>query len=119
MRFEGLDVSKRAAMLSADVYKTMRGHSDSGFQNRLIRPGLSLPSNIAEGFASGSHRDCIKFLHYPKGSCGELRTHIYIGMDVGYIDKQIGPKWARETEEISLARIFHQADPVISNGGLF
>ena len=102
MRFEDLDVWKRAARLSAEIYRTMRDTADFGFRNQLTRAGLSIPSNIAEGFERGSHKDCIKFLHYAKGSCGELRTHIHIGIDVDFIDKEIGKKWARETEEISL-----------------
>ena len=42
----------------------------------------------------------IHFL-YAKGSAGELRTQIYIGMDIGYIDSKQGKEWINETEEIS------------------
>jgi four helix bundle protein len=35
------------------------------------------------------------------GSRGELRTQIYIGMDIGYIDRETGQGWIRETVEIS------------------
>jgi four helix bundle protein len=40
-------------------------------------------------------------LSYAKGSCGELRTQIYIGMDIGYIKKPVGRKLIEETHEIS------------------
>jgi len=40
-------------------------------------------------------------LNYAKGSAGELRTQIYIGMDIGYIDSKQGKEWLNETEEIS------------------
>ena len=33
-------------------------------------------------------------------SAGELKTQTYIGMDIGYIDKEIGMKWIQETDEI-------------------
>ena len=37
-----------------------------------------------------------------KGSCGELRTQIYIGMDIGYINKETGQAWIEEAREISM-----------------
>jgi four helix bundle protein len=63
---------------------------------------LSIPCNIAEGFERGSQKECLSFLLYAKGSCGELRTQVYIGMDIGYIEPEIGKKWLQETKEISL-----------------
>ena len=40
---------------------------------------------------------------YAKGSCGEVRTqvYIYIGIEIRYITKETGEKWIRETVEIS------------------
>ena len=101
MRFEDLDVWKRAARLSADLYKLLSKLKDYGFKDQITRSGLSVPSNIAEGFERESQRDCIKFLTYAKGSCGELRCQIYIGMDIEYVPKNVGKKWIQETIEIS------------------
>ena len=100
MKFEDLEVWKRSARLSADLYKELRDLKEYGFRDQITRSGLSVPSNIAEGFERESQRDCIKFLNYAKGSCGELRCQIYIGMDIGYIPKDIGRKWIAETTEI-------------------
>jgi four helix bundle protein len=77
------------------------GLKDYGFKDQITRSGLSVPSNIAEGFERGSNRDCVKFLLYAKGSCGELRTQIYIGMEIGYIEPKSGKRWIVETQEIS------------------
>jgi four helix bundle protein len=77
------------------------GPQDYGFKDQITRAGLSIPSNIAEGFERESDRDCIKFLLYAKGSCGELRTQIFIGMEIDYIPKDQGSCWAKETVEIS------------------
>ena len=101
MEFEDLEVWKRAARLSADLYKSLRDLRDYGFKDQITRSGLSIPSNIAEGFERESQKDCIKFLTYAKGSCGELRCQIYIGMDIEYIPKDVGKKWVQETIEIS------------------
>ena len=43
----------------------------------------------------------MNFLSYAKGSCAELRTQIYIGIDIGYISKDAGMNWVRETKEIT------------------
>ena len=101
LKFEDLEVWKRSARLSADLYKELRDLKDYGFKDQITRAGLSVPSNIAEGFERDTQKDSIKFLTYAKGSCGELRCQIYIGMDIGYISKDIGRKWVGETTEIS------------------
>lgn len=48
MNFENLDVWKRSARLSADIYKFTIDLNDFGFRNQLTRSGLSVPSNIAD-----------------------------------------------------------------------
>ncbi|MEZ4485096.1 MAG: four helix bundle protein [Syntrophotaleaceae bacterium] len=101
MRFEDLEVWKRSSRLSADIYQALKELNDFGFKDQITRSGLSIPSNIAEGFERESDRDCIKFLLYAKGSCGELRTQIYIGMEINYIPKMQGKIWVKETEDIS------------------
>jgi four helix bundle protein len=98
--FEDLEVWKRSARLSADIYKTLANLKDFGFKDQITRSGLSIPSNIAEGAERESIKEFINFLSYAKGSAGELKTQAYIGMDIGYIDKEIGMKWIQESDEI-------------------
>lgn len=100
-RFEDLEVWKRSARLSADLYKYFRLSKDHGFRDQITRSGLSIPSNIAEGYERDSAKDRSKFLSYAKGSCAELRTQIYIGMEAGYIAKEQGTLWVQETMELS------------------
>jgi len=101
MKFEDLEVWQRSARLSADIYRALSSLKDYGFRDQITRSGLSIPSNIAEGFERESIKDCNKFLSYAKGSCGELRTQAFIGMDIGYIPKEIGHHWANEAKELS------------------
>jgi len=65
---------------------------DQDYQSQVI-----LPKVLKERH----NKDCIKFLSYAKGSCGELRCQIYIGMDIDYIPKEVGKKWVQETIEIT------------------
>lgn len=101
MRFEELEVWRRSTRLSAEIYKHLTKLRDFAFRDQITRSGLSVPSNIAEGFERESLKECLSFLSYAKGSCGELRTQIYIGIDIGYIDKVVGDSWLREAKEIS------------------
>ncbi|MCF8036517.1 MAG: four helix bundle protein [Desulfobacteraceae bacterium] len=104
-RFEDLEVWKRAARLSADLYKFFSDLKDFGFKDQITRCGLSIPSNVAEGYERLSNKEKSNFINYAKGSAGELRTQIYIGMDIGYIDSEQGKQWVKETEELS--RMLH------------
>jgi len=101
MRFEDLEVWKRSARLSADIYRELKDLKDFGFRDQITRSGLSIPSNIAEGFERKSKKEFLVFLKYALGSCGELRTQTYIGMEIRYISKITGNNWIQETKEIS------------------
>ena len=101
MGFEDLDVWKRAARLSAELYKHTRDLKDYGFRDQLTRSGLSVPSNIAEGMERDSASDTARFLTIAKASCAELITQVYIGMDVGYLPPTPGKSWVAEAREIS------------------
>ena len=101
MDFEKLDVWKQSARLSADLYKTLRTLNDWGFKDQITRSGLSVPSNIAEGMSRESSKEKIRFLSIAKGSCAELRTQIYIGIDIGYIEKETGQDWIQRTKRIA------------------
>ena len=100
-RFEELDVWKRSARLSAELYRYFQFSKDFDFRDQITRSGLSIPSNIAEGYERDTAKDRSKFLTYAKGSCGELRTQIYIGMEIAAIEKEQGQKWIQETLELS------------------
>ncbi len=101
MKFEDLEVWKKATGLSARIYKELGPLKDYGFKDQITRSGLSIPSNIAEGFERTTLKECLVFLSYAKGSCGELRSQIYIGIQIGYISEEIGQEWISETIEIS------------------
>jgi four helix bundle protein len=83
--FEKLEVWKRGCRLSVEIYKLLRESKEYGFKDQLFRSALSVPSNIAEGYERGSRKEYIRFLNIAKGSCGELRTQLYIGIEAGII----------------------------------
>lgn len=101
MRFEDLEVWKRSARLSAELYKTTKDLRDWGYRDQLTRAGLSISSNIAEGFERESHLDCVRFLGFAKGSCGEVRSQLYIGKEISYIPAQFANESIKECQELS------------------
>jgi four helix bundle protein len=90
MAFEDLQVWKKSARMSADLYREFSSLKDYGFKDQITRSGLSIPSNISEGHERASAKENTYFLNYAKGSCGELRTQMYIGMEIGYIASDKG-----------------------------
>ncbi len=101
VRFEDLTVWKRASRLCAELYKALAELRDFGFRDQITRSALSVPSNIAEGMERRTYKERQRFLDIALGSCGELRTQIYIGIEIGYLKKDMGKAWIDETREIS------------------
>ena len=61
-RFEELDVWKKSTRLSAEIYKNLSQLKDYGFRDQITRSGLSIPSNIAEGYERGTNKEIANFL---------------------------------------------------------
>lgn len=70
-------------------------------RDQIERAGLSISSNIAEGAERGSNKDFAHFLNFSKGSCGELRTQLYIARKLNELDKGSFDSLVRESREIS------------------
>lgn len=100
MSFKNLMVWKRAVGLSVELYRGLAGLKDYGFRDQLTRAGLSLASNIAEGYGRGGYKEVLQFLRYAKGSAAEVETQVYIGAEIGYITSADAETWTREAQEI-------------------
>jgi four helix bundle protein len=101
MDFERLEVWQKARALTVQVYQELAACRDYGFKDQITRSALSVPSNIAEGMERGSNKEKCQFLRIAKGSCGELRTQILIGADIGYIRQSSAAAWLEESTRIS------------------
>ncbi len=100
-RFEDLEVWKKAVELSIRIYELIGSSKDFGFRDQVTRSALSIPSNIAEGFERTSNKEFMRFLDIARGSCGELRTQLYIGVRAGFLDREKGDALIAETREVS------------------
>ncbi|MDR1729767.1 MAG: four helix bundle protein [Prevotellaceae bacterium] len=86
--FEDLDIRKDWMRMCVSVYKLMRNCTDSGFKDQIQRASVSISSNIAEGFERQTNKEFIQFLYIAKGSCGELRTQIYLAKELEYVSRE-------------------------------
>src|SRR5574341_1397728 len=88
--FEDLIAWQKARCLTRAVYETTREgvfHKDRALAGQMQRAAVSVMSNIAEGFDRSSRPEFHHFLVMAKGSCGEIRSQLYIALDCGYIDQ--------------------------------
>jgi four helix bundle protein len=100
MSYESLEVWKRSFKLSVAIYVSTKDLRDFGYRDQLTRSGLSIPSNIAEGYERDSDAEISQFLKIAKGSAGELRTQILIGIEAGILKPDPSTAWADEAKQL-------------------
>jgi four helix bundle protein len=86
--FEDLEIWKEARSLTQEIYRLTRDSKfskDFGLSSQIQRAAISIMSNIAEGFERGGNQEFIHFLYVAKGSCGEVRSQLYVALDQSYI----------------------------------
>ncbi len=99
--FEDLEVWQRGCRLAVDVFKSFAKCRNFTMQDQVQRAALSVPSNVAEDYERNSNKEFIRFLDIAKGSCGELRTQLYISRKLGFLEKATFEQLVSESKEIS------------------
>ena len=103
-RFEDLIAWQKARQLTVEIYRiTAQGEfaKDFGLRDQIRRAAVSVMSNIAEGFDRGSRGEFHQFLVVAKASCAEVRSQLYVALDVGYIVQEIFSNLNSSTDELS------------------
>ena len=89
---DDLTIYKKSRVLIKDLYQLTNNNEqftrDYSFKDQIRRAGISIISNIAEGYERDSDKEFHKFLGYSKGSTGEVRAQITVAYDIGYIDEE-------------------------------
>ena len=102
-RFEQLIAWQKGRELNKQVYLATSGGAfakDFGLARQTQRAAVSIPSNIAEGFERKNPAEFHQFLAIAKGSCAELRTQLYLALDVGYLDESQFDGLMKNAEEV-------------------
>jgi len=100
-KFEDLEVWKEGMRLAEKVYKSLKDCRDFGLRDQMQRAAISIPSNIAEGYERESNKEFIRYLFIANGSCGELRTQIYLCIRIGVLDEREAKQLLETTRKIS------------------
>jgi four helix bundle protein len=103
-RFEDLIAWQKARELTKTIYSLCRSSNlakDFSLKDQLQRSAVSIMSNIAEGFERGSASEFHRFLTIAKASSAELRSQLYVALNVGYVSKEIFNQLMKSSEEVS------------------
>jgi four helix bundle protein len=60
--------------------------TDFGLRDRLRRSCVSIMANIAEGNGRRSDKEFANFLNMAHSSAAEAQSHVYVALDLAYID---------------------------------
>lgn len=100
-KFEDIIVWQKAGKLSLDIYETFEPNKDYSFKDQIQRAVVSIMNNIAEGFERKGNKEFKHFLFIAKGSCGEVRSMLYLSQRLGYLPKGKFEKLYEQSLEIS------------------
>lgn len=103
-RFEDLVAWQKGRELARNIYAVTTAENfgrDYGLKDQIRRAAVSVMSNIAEGFERAGKAEFHQFLVIAKGSCAELRSHLYVALDAGYISRTQFDGLQAEAEEVA------------------
>ena len=100
-RFEEIIAWQKAKELTVSIYQAMRNSKDYGFRDQIQRASTSVMNNIAEGFERRTNKEMKQFLFIAKGSCGEVRSMLYLGQELRYFQSEGFDKLLNLSEETS------------------
>ena len=89
--YKGLIVWKRAIELVKEIYclvKLLPKEETYALSDQMRRAAVSIPSNIAEGYARKTTKEYLNFLSIAMGSNAELETQIILCEELELIDKE-------------------------------
>ena len=97
----------------ASIYektKTFPKEELFGMVSQIRRAAVSVPSNIAEGYARGTDREKLHFLKISSGSMSEVDTQLLLCMKLGYLN----PETYEELSEM-VTSVWKQLNALISS----
>lgn len=87
-QFEDILAWQKSQQLSLVIYQLFKNNKDFCFRDQIKRASISISNNIAEGFERGTNKEFRAFLFIAKGSCGEVRSMLYLAKELNYINQE-------------------------------
>ena len=103
-KFEDILAWQKARMLTKRVYQVTRQEEfarDYGLRDQIRRASVPIMANIAEGFGRKTNKEFANFLVMSHGSAAEVQSHLYIALDLTYIDDETFKELYALVDEIS------------------
>ena len=103
--FEDLEIWKEARRLTGEVYRLTKDSTlskDFDLSRQIQRAAVSIMSNIAEGFERGGNQEFAQFLYIAKGSCGEVRSQLYVALDQSYATQKTCEELTKSFRRLSI-----------------
>ncbi|HEY4508696.1 MAG TPA: four helix bundle protein [Candidatus Paceibacterota bacterium] len=100
-KFEDMQTWQKSKGLAIEIYQCFKSCRDFSFRDQIQRATISISNNIAEGFERLGNKEFRKFLYISKGSCGEVRSMLYLSLDFKYISQKDFDRLNFSTTEIS------------------
>ncbi len=87
--------------LTFSVYSVFKNCKDYGFKDQIQRASVSIMNNIAEGIERKGSKELERFPFISKGSCGEVKSMLFLAIEFSYINKKDFDNMIGICEEIS------------------
>jgi len=90
-RFEDAEVWQDARKVTQSIYQLSAippFAKDWALMDQVRRAAISIMANIAEGSERGTTKEFVYFLGIALGSAAEVRSHLYLAFDLGYISQE-------------------------------
>jgi four helix bundle protein len=90
--YRDLQVWQRSIQLSVALYRLTNSFPREeiyGLTNQLRRAGVSVASNIAEGYGRASKGEYRNFMGIARGSALEIQTQLVIARELGFGDPKV------------------------------
>ncbi len=100
--FEEIEAWKKFQIVAIKIYNLLQINVDYGFKNQIQRASVSISNNIAEGFERGSDADFRRFLFISLGSCSEVKSMMYMALQLNYISQKDANQLQKDLVEISI-----------------
>jgi four helix bundle protein len=103
-RLEEIQAWQKARQVTRMIYQVTAGGEfarDYGLRDQIRRASVSVMANIAEGFGRRSDKEFANFLNVSHGSVSEVQSHLYVALDLSYVEQSVFNELYSLLEEIS------------------
>lgn len=111
---------KAIDLILADYHLTSRlpAKERYGLVSQMQRAAVSIPANIAEGYARRHRGDYVHHLSIARGSLAELETYVTIVGRLGYVKREEALRVWSLSQEVRkmLGALSHSLEPVTKPG---